>query len=119
MIETLPEQEETLGEFLASRARRVSDTVLARHAITAALALVAIAAWRGPAWDIRLSIAICFLAFGFWGIADRDLRENERATRPVRLALQTARIVTATFGFAAAAYLAMSLLGRALGRIIS
>jgi hypothetical protein len=119
MIDTVPQREETLGEFLASRARRASDAVLAGHAITAVLAAVAIAAWRGPAWDIRLSIAVCFLAFGFWGIADRDLRQNEAAPRRVLLALQTARVVAAVCGFAAAAFLMMALLGRALGRIIS
>lgn len=119
MIDTVSQREETLGEFLASRARRASDALLAGHAITAVLAAVAIAVWRGPAWDIRLSIAVCFLAFGFWGIADRDLRRNEAASRRVLLALRTARVVAAVCGFAAAAFLMMALLGRALGRIIS
>jgi hypothetical protein len=119
MVDTSAEREETLGEFLASRARRASDTRLASHAITAVLAAVAIAAWRGPAWDIRLSIAVCFLAFGIWGVADRDLAQRHTTPRRVLLALQTTRVVAAVSGFAAVAYLMMAVLGRALGRIIS
>jgi hypothetical protein len=118
-IETAPAREETLGEFLATRARRASDTYLAGHAITAVLAAVAIASWRGPLWDIRLSIALCFLAFGIWGVADRDLAHREAASRSTRWTLRATRLVAAVCGFAAGAYLMMSLLGRALGRIIS
>jgi hypothetical protein len=119
VIETVPQREETLGEFLASRARRASDSLLAGHAITAVLAAVAIAAWRGPLWDVRLALATCFLAFGIWGIADRDLVQKEAGPRRVLVALRTVRVVAAVCGFAAAAYLMMALLGRALGRIIS
>jgi peptidoglycan/LPS O-acetylase OafA/YrhL len=117
-IETAQDREETLGEFLAERARRLSDTYLAGHAITAVLAAVAIAAWRGPLWDIRLSIAVCLLGFGIWGVADRDLAQRESASRSALWALRSARLVAAVCGFAAGAYLMMSLLGRALGRII-
>jgi hypothetical protein len=117
--ETAPDREETLGEFLATRARRASDTYLAGHAITAVLAAVAIAAWRGPLWEVRLSIAVCFLAFGVWGVADRDLAQRESASRPALWALSATRLVAAVCGFAAGAFLMMSLLGRALGRIIS
>ena len=114
-----PEQEETLGEILAERARRASDSILAGHAIAATFAVVAIAAWRGPLWDARLSIAIGFLAFGIWGIADRDLRSNKPLSHGMRLTLRSARLVSAICGFSALAYLMMSLLGRTLGRIIS
>lgn len=118
MIRTDPQHDETLGEFLASRARRVSDSLLASHAITAVLAAVAIAAWRGPVWDIRLSLAVCFLAFGIWGVADRDLAQSGTGPRRV-VALRATRVVAAVCGFTAAAYLMMAVLGRALGRIIS
>jgi hypothetical protein len=118
-IETARDREETLGEFLATRARRASDTYLAGHAITAVLAAVAIAAWRGPLWDVRLSIAVCFLSFGIWGVADRDIAQQESASRPTRWALRATRVIAAVCGFAAGAYLMMALLGRALGRIIS
>ena len=80
VIETVPQREETLGEFLASRARRASDSLLAGHAITAVLAAVAIAAWRGPLWDVRLALATCFLAFGIWGIVWLVQTKNEMKT---------------------------------------
>jgi hypothetical protein len=113
------ETEETLGEFLASRARRASDTLLAGHAIAAVVTAIAIAAWRGPAWDIRLCIAICFLAFGVWGIVDRDIEARESASRRVRRILETVRFTAAACGFASAGFLALSLLGRLLGKLIS
>jgi len=119
VIETADQREETLGEFLASRARRASDTLLAGHAITAVLAAVGIAAWRGPLWDIRLGIAVCFLAFGIWGIADRDLLQHPTSPRRYQLGLRTARVIAAVCGFGAAAYLMLAVLGRTLGRIIS
>jgi hypothetical protein len=115
----VPDREETLGEFLASRARRASDVRLAGNAIAAVLAAIAIGVWRGPAWDIRLSIAVCLLAFGIWGIADRDIVQKGAAPRRVLLALKATRVIAAVVGFAAGAFLMMALLGRALGRIIS
>ena len=119
MTDSVHEREETLGQFLASRARRASDRRLAGHAITAVLAAIAIGVWRGPVWDIRLSIATCILAYGIWGIADRDMSHQTAASPKALLALRAARIAAAGVGFAAFAFLMMSLLGRALGRIIS
>lgn len=113
------EHEETLGEFLASRARRASDALLAGHAITATLTVIAIAAWRGPAWDIRLTLAVCFLAFGVWGLVDRDIAARPSAPRRQLWLLETVRFTAAAAGFAAAAFLALSLLGRLLGKLIS
>src|SRR5688572_26654276 len=88
----LSEQEETLGEILATQARRASDSLLAGHAIAATLALVGIAAWRGPLWDIRLSVAVCLLAFGIWGIADRDLRSDAARSRGMLRLLRSVRV---------------------------
>lgn len=119
MIDRTDQQEESLGEFLATQARRASEPLLAGHAITAVLAAVGIAAWRGPLWDVRLGIAVCFLAFGIWGIADRDLMQHPTGSRRFRLGRRTARVIAAAIGFAAAAYLMLALMGRALGTIIS
>ena len=119
MIDTIDQQEESLGEFLATQARRASDSSLAGHAITAILAAIGIAAWRGPLWDVRLGIAACFLAYGVWGLADRDLMLHPTGSRRLRRGLKTMRVLAAAFGFAAAAYLMLALMGRALGKIIS
>lgn len=118
-IDASPDREETLPEFLASRARRVSDVRLAGDAIAAVVAAIAISFWRGPAWEIRLSLAACLLAFGIWGVADRDLSVRQAAPRRVLLAIKAVRLIAAVVGFAAGAFLLMALLGRALGRIIS
>ena len=117
--QAVSEQEETLGELLAAQARRASDSLLAGHVIAATLAVVGIAAWRGPLWDVRLSVAVCLMSFGIWGIADRDLRSVAPRTPGMLLVLRSARVVSAICGFGALAYLMMSLLGRTLGTIIS
>lgn len=110
-------REESLGEFLADRARSASDDKLAWQAIGAVITAVAIAFWRGPAWDIRLALMTCLLAYGLWGIADRDLAN---ASRPRgQLFPRAIRALAAVCGFGAAAYLMLALLGRALGKIIS
>jgi len=113
------EQEESLGQFLASRARDISDSRLAGNAIAAALMAVGVAAWRGPLWDVRIGIAVCVLAFGIWGVADRDLEQDATASRHKVLGLRLTRLVAAATGFAAAAYVMMALLGRAIGKVIS
>jgi hypothetical protein len=117
MADATQEREETLGEFLASRARRASDGQLAWQAITAVLAAIAIAFWRGPGWDMRFAIATCALAFCIWGVADRELAQSR--LRRAGFLLRITRLTVAVLGFAAAAYLMMAALGRALGRLIS
>jgi hypothetical protein len=118
MTSDVSDKEETLGEFLASQARAASDTRLAGDVIAAVLTAIVIAFWRGPIWDVRIGIAICFLSFGVWGLADRDL---ERRSNPRRMFgfLNMTRLVAATVGFVAAAYVMLSLLGRAIGPVIS
>lgn len=119
MLETRAEREETLGELLAATARRASDTVLVGQAIAALLTALAIGVWQGPVWELRLSVAVCLFAFALWGIADRDLNESESAPRSTLLALKSVRTVAAVCGFTAAAFLAVALLGRIIGRVIS
>jgi hypothetical protein len=115
----MPEQEESLGQFLASRAREASDDRLAGSAIAATLMAIGIAAWRGPLWDVRIAVAVCLLAFGVWGVADRDLERDATPSRQKTLFFRLIRLIAATTGFAAAAYAMMALLGRAIGKVIS
>jgi hypothetical protein len=123
--ETMPdeeredEREETLGEFLAARARNASEIRLVGDAAFSVFAAVAVGVWRGPLWDVRIAIALCFLAFGIWGVADRDLARRPEASRREVMVPRVTRIAAAILGFGAAAYLMMSLLGRAIGRVIS
>lgn len=113
------EREETLGEFLASRARSASELRLVGDAAFSIFAAVAVGVWRGPLWDVRIAIALCFLAFGIWGVADRDLARRSDAPRRDLIVPRTTRVAAAILGFGAAAYLMMSLLGRAIGKVIS
>lgn len=113
------EHEETLGEFLASRARAASEVRLVGDAAFSVLAAVAIGVWRGPLWDVRVTIALCALAFGVWGVADRDLAGRGDAPRRTLVLPRATRIAAAILGFGAAAYLMMALLARAIGRLIS
>ena len=119
--ETVPEQEreETLGEFLASRARSASEIRLVGDAAFSIFAAVAVGVWRGPLWDVRVAIALCFLAFGVWGVADRDLARRPDASRRDTIVPRATRLAAAALGFGAAVYLMMSLLGRAIGKVIS
>lgn len=111
--------EESLGEFLAGRARAASEVRLVGDAAFSVLAAIAVGVWRGPLWDVRIAIALCFLAFGVWGVADRDIARREGATRRELLFPRMTRIGAAILGFGAAAYLMMALLGRAIGKVIS
>lgn len=111
-----------LREFLTSRARSASDMRLALDAglglVIAVIALV----WRPGGWKVVASGALCFVAFGVWGIADRELREREVNSDHSRVAvrlLRLARIFAATLGGAAAIALFIGVLGFALGTWIS
>ena len=112
------EREETLGEFLASRARSASEIRLVGDAAFSIFAAVAVGVWRGPMWDVRIAIALCFLAFGIWGVADRDLAGRPDAPRREAFVPRVARVAAAILGFGPAAYLMMSLLRRAIGPVI-
>src|SRR5919108_4966630 len=109
MVAPTSDHEETLGELLASRARKASETRLAGDAIAALLTGIVICFWRGPAWDLRVSAAVCFFAFALWGLADRDLHRAAYVARPMAAFLKLTRVAAATCGFAAAAYFMLAL----------
>jgi len=120
MIDTIPRPDAGLPVFLAARARHASDARLAADATGGVV--VAVGSWlvRFPGWFLVFAAACCFLAFGMWGIADRELGERgESASRAQRFFLKAAQAVAALIGTAAVAVLLMSLMGIALGRIIS
>lgn len=117
--ETEVEREETLGEFLASRARRASEMRLVGDVAFAGFAAIVVGVWRGPLWDVRIAIALCLMAFGIWGVADRDLARRPPLTARELIIPRTMRVVAAVVGFGAAAYVMLSLLGRAIGTVIS
>jgi len=122
MVDSPTRPDANLAEFLSARARTSSDGRLAVNA-AAGLVIAAVAIiWRPAGWHLITSAAICFLTYGAWGIADRELRERE-AGSPDSVAttrlLRLGRGVAAGLGALAAGALLISLLGVALGTWIS
>jgi hypothetical protein len=114
-----PSPDLELGRLLAASARRASDSRLALLAFSGLAVSVAAGLWGGPGWIFIVAVAAGAFAFGVWGIADRELSDRAAARRGVLIALRTARILAAVLGGLALALLLLSLLGLALGRLIS
>ena len=120
MIDTVPRPDANLPELLAARARHASDTRLALDAVLGSVIALGAVFWRGPGWYFITSIASCFLAFGFWGMADRELGERGNAGSPRAVwLLRAGRIVAAIIGAIAAVMAMLTALALALGRMIS
>jgi hypothetical protein len=110
----------TLPEALAHRARHASDGRLALDAGLGFLAAIGALVWRPAAWFLVASAALCFAAFGVWGIADRELSERgPAAPAAVAWSLRAARVAATALGVLAAAALLLSALAVALGTWIS
>lgn len=114
------ESQATLPAMLAGRARAASDGRLVLDVLGGVLAASALALWRPPAWLLLFGAAVCFAAFGFWGIADRELRERSAspASRGV-WTLEAARWVSGLVGLLAVLLVIFTILGRMLGTWIS
>ena len=115
--ETNRNPEVTLVDFLARRARTSTDARLIVDAVVGFIVAIAALLSRGPVWYLFVSAGLCFLSFGAWGIADREM--SERAADRVSKMLGVARIISATIGFIAVVFLVLGALGVALGTIVS
>jgi hypothetical protein len=113
------DSEENLGEFLAKRARRTSDGWLAIMAGSGLVVAMGTVLLGGP-WVLLSAVALCLVAFGAWGISDRELNEREHTGRPGRIrALRLARGLAAVVGALAALTLLFIALALTLGTWIS
>lgn len=123
VIATMPpdDGESSLPAFLAARARRASDTRLALDVAGGLLAGIFGAWLRPPGWFLLCAAAACFLAYGAWGIADRELRERESdaGTGAATPMLRGARAAAVVMGALAALALIFGTAGFVLGTIIS
>jgi hypothetical protein len=121
MIDTVPRPDATLPEFLAARARHASDARLVAYACGGFVLLIVALVWRGSAWHVLVSLAMCVLTFGVWGIADRELGERSGGNVSTRtlVMLRVVRVIAATLGAAAFVALLVSAMAIALGRMIS
>ena len=82
------------------------------------MALVSI--WRPTGARVLLSIAACFVAYGIWGIADRELGERRETAAPaIALWLKLVRVFAVVAGAGAAVNALFSALALALGTWIS
>lgn len=119
MNESRTESEPSLSEFLVARARRSSDARLALDVAAGFTVALAAALRRGPVWILVASAAGCFLAYGAWGIVDRELLERGSGDgRGVR-ALRAGRVIAAIVGALAAAMVLVSGLAVAIGPVKS
>jgi hypothetical protein len=109
----------TLWGFLPDRARRASDTRLMLDAVGGVFASVLVLVLRPKGWILFVSAAVCFLAYGAWGIVDRELHDALPDAGPRVAALTTARGSAAALGAAAFVTMLLSFLAIALGTIIS
>jgi hypothetical protein len=110
----------SLVEYLVARARAASDGRLVLDALGGLLLALTIAVWRPVAWPSFAGVCLALAAFGFWGIADRELRDRAGAARSFTTrALGVARGAVAAIGFLSAALALFSGLGIMLGTWIS
>jgi hypothetical protein len=113
------ESDVSLPEFLAARARRSSDARLALDVAAGFTVALAAALWRGPVWILVASAAGCFLAYGAWGIVDRELLERSSSDGPGIRALRVGRAIAAIVGALAAVMVLVSGLAVAIGPVKS
>ena len=100
MVETPANgQPATLATVLVRRARSASDGRLVLDAAGGLIVAAVVLVLRPPAWPAIVSAAMCFLAFGVWGITDRTIREGDAGTQARALhALRTAAVALGILG---------------------
>lgn len=120
MINPALRPDANLAEYLAARARASSDGRLVVDVIVGACVAIAVAAWRPTGWLCLIGAAACFVAFGAWGIADRELGERGDTARSATYqTLVAVRMLALVLGVLAAALALFAALALTLGTWIS
>jgi hypothetical protein len=110
----------SLAEFLAHRARSASIRRLSLDLVVGLGAATAAWWWRPSAWLVLVSLALCFFAYGAWGLADRARsRVAAPDNRLVNAFMDALCAAVAALGLLAAAGLLLSVWAIALGTWIS
>lgn len=110
-------RDETLADVLGARARRTPFDRLILD-VAGGVLIAAAAIWARPtAWFPLLAAALCFVGYGVWAFTERRATAAQGAA--VALPWRIARHVSAGLGLAAFVALLFSLLGIALGPMIS
>jgi hypothetical protein len=111
---------ETLWQFFAGRARRASDGSLAAKAALGLIVAIGALLWAGHGWALVASIALCFTAYGSWGILDRELGERSATgSAGMTTLLRLCRALAAGIGVASAVATIFAAMALALGTWIS
>ncbi len=119
MVSEIPVRD-SLPQFLAQRARRASDGRLALDAAAGLIAVAGSAVVASPGNVILAAVGTCFVAFGLWGITDRELGERRGTIGPIGGALLVAaRAFAAAIGVIGGLGLIFGGLAVALGTWIS
>jgi len=71
MVLSVLRPDASLPEFLANRARSAGLRRLALDVAVGAAGFAAVVYWRPTASLILASVALCFFAYGSWGLVDR------------------------------------------------
>lgn len=126
MTDALPSTADdgTLESVLRRHAHAVSARRLALDVAGGGLVAALLLVWRPIAWPTGLGIALCFVAFGVWGTAERRLAVADAlgdagpATASERRAWRALRAAAGAVGVVAAALAGFSLLSGAFGNIV-
>jgi hypothetical protein len=120
MVLSVLRPDASLPEFLAHRAKSASVRRLSIDLIMGLAVFSAALHWRPSAWLALASLALCFFAYGGWGIADRA--RSGTATRDsllVRVLTETLCGLMVAAGVVAVVSLLFSVWALALGTWIS
>jgi len=110
----------SLPEFLAHRARSASVRRLSIDLFIGLAGCSAALYWRPSHWLVLASLALCFFAYGGWGIADRARSGDPiRGNRLLRALIETLCAIMGAVGVLAVAGLLLSVWAIALGTWIS
>lgn len=108
----------SLPDMLVNRARQASDRRLVLNAAIGLLVAAAFAVLRPPLWVPLTALALCFGAFGVWGILDRETNDVAAPASRTKI-MSAARATVAVLGTAAAVLFGVTLFFALLGQWIS
>lgn len=108
----------TLPDMLVNRARQSSDRRLVLNAAIGLVVAAAFAVLRPPLWVPLTALALCFGAFGVWGILDREASDAAAPGSRTRI-VSAARATVAILGTAAAVLFGVTLFFALMGPWIS
>jgi hypothetical protein len=110
----------SLPEFLAHRARLATVSRLAIDVVTGGTAGAAVVWWRVPPSLVLASAALCFFAYGAWGLLDRArARATVASMRLTRRILDVLCALCAALGVFAVAGVLLGVWAIAIGTWIS